>query len=249
MKDLHIVIIVQARMGSTRLPGKILKEVLGKPLLDYEMERLHRVKHARTLAVATTVASVDDVVEAHCRRKDYPVFRGSEDDVLARYVKVAQALHADAVVRVSADCPLIDPAVVDDAIDLYLTNSPFVDYVSNTLERTYPRGLDVEVISFKALQEAHRLATSKEEREHVTPYIWRHPDIYQQLSLTQMQDESSHRWTVDTEEDFALVKNILEALYPTVPHFHKDRVIALFQQHPEWMEINRHIKQKTIQQS
>jgi spore coat polysaccharide biosynthesis protein SpsF len=246
MEDLHIVIIVQARMGSTRLPGKILKEVLGKPLLDYEMEQLHRVKHARTLAVATTVASVDDAVEAHCHKKGYKVFRGSEEDVLERYVQAARSLHADVVVRVSADCPLIDPAVVDDAIDLYLTNTPFVDYVSNTLERTYPRGLDVEVISFNALQEAHLLTASAEEREHVTPYIWRHPEIYQLLPLTQGKDESSHRWTVDTEEDFALIKNILEALYPTVPHFHKDRIIALFHQHPDWMEINRHIKQKTI---
>lgn len=246
MKQLHIVIIIQARMGSTRLPGKILKQVLGKPLLDYEMERLHHVKLAKSLVVATTTAPIDDIIEKHCHQKGYKIFRGSEDDVLDRYMKAAKASHADAVVRISGDCPLIDPAIVDEAINLYLTNYPFVDYVSNTLERTYPRGLDVEVFSFKALEAACRESTSPQEREHVTPYIWRHPETHPQLSLTQNKDESHHRWTVDTHEDLALITKILESLYPVKPQFHKDQIIALLNQHPDWSKINQHIKQKSI---
>lgn len=242
----RIVIIVQARMGSTRLPEKIFKTVLRKPLLQYQLERLKRVTLAQDIVVATTTEPRDQQVATFCHKASFSIFCGSEEDVLKRYYDASCIFKADVIVRITGDCPLIDPSIVDQAIQLYLDNKNGVDYVSNTLQRTYPRGMDVEVFSKNILEKANTFATTAEEREHVTPYIWRHPEKHKILQLTQKKDESFHRWTVDTEEDFSLIEKILSALYPTNPTFTKDDIISLLNTHPGWITINQKIKQKPL---
>lgn len=243
---LRTILIVQARMGSTRLPGKILKEILEKPLLSYQLERLRKVKKADVVVIATTTNPSDHAVVDFCHLEQIPLFRGSEDDVLDRYFQAAKSFGADVVVRVTGDCPLIDPKVIDQVIDFYIKNYPNYQYVTNTLERTFPRGLDVEVISFEALEKAAKEANLPREREHVTPYIYSHPDLFSLGSVTHISNESNHRWTVDTEEDFQLITKILTALYPTKPDFTMDDVLDLLKHHPEWSKINAHIEQKPL---
>ena len=231
-------IVVQARMGSTRLPGKVLKDIAGRPMLSYQMERLRRVKRAERIVVATTDQPADDAVERFCQKEKIACVRGSEHDVLARYHLAIERFPADVVVRITADCPLIDPAIVDEAIAAY---EP--DYVSNMLETTYPYGMAVEVFSAQALREAHREAKDPAEREHVTPFIYRHPERYRLRSLTMAPNLSHHRWTVDTPEDFELVSRLLKTLKP---HFTLQDVLAVLDAHPDWCAINAHVEQKAL---
>ncbi len=231
-------IVVQARMGSTRLPGKVLKDIAGRPMLSYQMERLRRVKRAERIVVATTDQPADDAVERFCQKEKIACVRGSEHDVLARYHLAIERFPADVVVRITADCPLIDPAIVDEAIAAY---EP--DYVSNMLETTYPYGMAVEVFSAQALREAHREAKDPAEREHVTPFIYRHPERYRLRSLTMAPNLSHHRWTVDTPEDFELVSRLLKTLKP---HFTLQDVLAVLDEHPDWCAINAHVEQKAL---
>ena len=238
------VIIVQARMTSTRLPGKVLKQVLGKPLLEYQIERLQRVKLANEIVIATTTNETDEPIVELCNRLAVAYFRGSEDDVLSRYYGAATAHKADLVVRVTSDCPLIDPQVIDTVIDYCLQNQSHYDYVSNSLERTYPRGMDTEVFSFSTLQQAFGEATAQPDREHVTPFIYRQPARYRLGHVIYSEDCSHHRWTVDTPEDFELIQKIIEAVYPNQPNFTLEDCLRLLQEQPAWYLINSHIEQK-----
>lgn len=240
---MRVAIICQARMTSTRLPGKVLLPVLGRPLLAYQLERLQRVRNADTLVVATTSNASDDAIVALCQQLGVATWRGSEHDVLARYADAAAAQHADVVVRVTSDCPLLDPAVVEQAIVAYRAGD--CDYVSNSLQRTFPRGMDVEVFSAAALARAQAEASTPAEREHVTPYIYHHPDCFRLKTLCYPQDQSQHRWTVDTPEDFALIERLLTALYPAQPLFTLEDALALIAQHPEWSALNAHVEQKS----
>ncbi len=225
-------------MGSSRLPGKVLKDIAGRPMLAYQMERLRRVKRADRIVVATSDQPADDALERFCQKEKIAYVRGSEDDVLARYYAAIERFPADIVVRITADCPLIDPALVDEAIAAY---EP--DYVSNMLEKTYPLGMAVEVFSAQALREAHREAKDPAEREHVTPFIYRHPERYRLKSLTMAPNLSHHRWTVDTPEDFELVSRLLKTLKP---HFTLQDVLAVLEEHPDWCAINAHVEQKAL---
>lgn len=240
-------IIVQARMGSTRLPGKIMKKVLDKTLLEYQLERLLRVKHADQVLIATTDHGEERPIVDLCQRLGVSYFRGPEHDVLARYYRAATAYGADVVVRITSDCPLIDPAVVDKVISFYLAHQGEYDYISNTFpELTYPRGMDTEVFSYQALKEAHGEATDQAEREHVTVFIKRRPERYRIKNLPYKEDYSHYRWTVDTPEDFELVKRIITTLYPADPNFTLEDCLTLLTQHPEWTKINEQIKQKLV---
>lgn len=243
---MKIVAIVQARMGSTRLPGKVLKEVGNKPLLLYQLERIKRSKLIDQIIVATTNKKEDDLIELFCKDNGYSVYRGSELDVLNRYVAAAKYFEADTIVRLTADCPFIDPAVIDLVIQRFLEHKQDKSllYVSNTLERTYPRGLDVEVFSYDVLIEADRHARSFSEREHVTKYIVNHPEQFELVNVRQNKDFSHERWTVDTKEDFDMVKKILESLYPQNPNFTMADVVKLLNNYPSWRKINAYIKQK-----
>lgn len=240
------LIIVQARMMSTRLPGKVLKQVLGKPLLEYQIERLRRVEPADGIVIATTTNHTDEPIVELCHRLNVPVTRGSEDDVLTRYYEAATLHAADVVVRVTSDCPVIDPNVVARVIRFYLERRESFDYVSNGLKRTFPRGMDVEVLSYRALREAYAEAVERSEREHVTPFIYHHPERYRLANVAFDIEASHHRWTVDTAEDFELVRRIIESLYPTDHDFTLGDILALLEIHPDWAHINAHIEQKKL---
>jgi spore coat polysaccharide biosynthesis protein SpsF len=233
-------------MGSTRLPGKVLKKVLDKTLLEYQIERVKRAKSIDEIIIATTTKESDDPIVQLCQQLSIPYYRGSEEDVLSRYYEAATKFNVEVIVRLTSDCPIIDPNVIDKVVEHYIENKDRYDYVSNTLTRTYPRGLDTEVMTYEALQRAHEEAKELAYREHVTAYIYRHPDQFRLCNVSNEKDESKHRWTVDTEEDFELIKNILETLYPINPLFTLEDVNQILRDKPEWIEINAHIEQKKL---
>jgi spore coat polysaccharide biosynthesis protein SpsF len=235
-------------MSSTRLPGKVLKPVLGKPLLAYQVERLQGVEHADTIVLATTTSEVDHVLVDFAQRHGLACYRGSEDDVLSRYCEATEEAGADVVIRVTSDCPLIDPAVIDKVIAAYTQAQPNCDYASNTMRRTYPRGMDCEVFSRKALDTAQAEAVESADREHVTPFIYRHPHRFALRNVEYTSDQSHHRWTVDTVQDFALVSRMLEHLYPERPKFTLEDCLDLLAEHPDWARINARVRQKALGQ-
>jgi len=243
---MNTVVIVQARMGSSRLPGKVLKKILGRPMLDLQVERLSRVRNANEIIVATSDAFGDNAIVELCNDLAVPCFRGSEDDVLSRYYDAARAAHAGVVVRVTGDCPLIDPDLINKIIDEYTTNRKNIDYCSNTLQRTFPRGLDTEVFSMKALEEAHAEATEQPDREHVTTYIWRQPERFRLRAVCAENDYSDHRWTVDTVQDLVLVRKLFEELYPHDPLFTWRDCLELMERNPDWRAINAEVEQKVV---
>lgn len=241
---MKIVAIIQARMGSTRLPGKVLKDLEGETVLARVVNRLRRTQLITELLVATTDRPADDAIVDECGMCSVPVFRGDQDDVLDRYFQAAQLAKANVVVRITADCPLIDPEITDKTIAAFLEMRP--DYASNALELTYPRGLDTEVMTFAALGRAWREARKPYEREHVTPYIYEHPTEFKLLSVTDDADHSGQRWTVDTAEDLELVRTIYARLPGT---FVWRDVIALLEREPALMDLNRSIVQKALHES
>jgi len=242
---MKILAIVQARMGSSRLPGKALKDIQGRSMLARVVRRAQRSSLIDRLIVATTDKEADDAIASECKVLGVSVFRGSEDDVLDRYYQAAKAFSAEAVVRITSDCPLIDPDVIDRVVQVFLDNSP--DYASNTIENTYPRGLDVEVFTFSALEKAWRNASRDFERVHVTPYIYLHPELFRKLSVTSEKNLSFYRWTVDTAEDLALVRAIYEKMGGD-DHFSWRDVLELFEREPCLAELNRHIRQKSLEE-
>ncbi|MFH0898175.1 MAG: glycosyltransferase family protein [bacterium] len=243
---MNIVIIVQARMNSTRLPGKVLKKVLGKTLLEYQVERLNRVKKAHKIVIATTTNNADSKIAVLCKTLNLDCFRGDEHNVLSRYYYAAKTYHADTIVRITADCPIIDPAVVDNVIAPFIEKFPAYDYVSNTLTRTYPRGLDVEVFSFNALEQAFSHAKGQSELEHVTPFMYKNASLFKLFNVSNANDCSYHRWTVDAPEDFTLVSTLIENLYPTNHHFTMNDVLAYLETHEDLFFINSEIEQKHV---
>lgn len=240
-----VVIVVQARMGSTRLPGKVLKDIAGRPMLSYQLERLRRVELADRVVLATTTSETDDAIVRFGADEGIEVTRGSEHDVLSRYCEAAARFNATVLVRITSDCPLIDPQLVDHAIAVFRGPAVY-DYVSNMIEPSWPCGMAVEVVSAAALAEAGRESTDAAEREHVTPFIYWRPARYRLGSLTRNPNLSHHRWTVDTLEDFQLVARILETLYPRNPRFDMTDVLSLLDAHPAWATLNAHVQQKTV---
>lgn len=244
---MKVVCIVQARVGSTRLPGKVLKQICGKIVLEHDIDRLKRVKNIDEIVIATTTLEKDNAIVKECERLGVKYFRGSEEDVLSRYYYAAKENNADVVVRVTSDCPLIDPEISNDVIKYYLNNKDKYDYVSNTIERTYPRGLDTEVFSFKALEKAFNEAISERYREHVTPYIWDNPKVFRLAQYKNSQDYSDLRWTLDTEEDFELIDKIYNLLYPNMhSKFQFQNILSLYHKYPELYDMNKEIIQKHI---
>jgi spore coat polysaccharide biosynthesis protein SpsF len=235
--------IVQARMTSTRLPGKVLKNVLGKPLLEYQIERLNRVPLLDELIIATTTNREDDPVAKLCDKLGIATYRGSELDVLSRYYEAAMLYKADVVVRFTADCPIIDPDISGDVIGHYLENARELDYCGMDMS-SYPRGTDTEVCSFNTLKEAYDEGHSRSDREHVTAFIHTRPDRYNIWRAQSGRDWGKYRLTVDTPEDFVLIKEIMERLYPVNRYFGLSDVIELLESNPELPEINAAIRQK-----
>jgi len=239
---MKIVIISQARMTSTRLPGKVLKKVSGKTLLEHHVERLRRSQMSDEIVIATTENRTDIPIVEVCEKIKVNYFRGSEEDVLSRYYKAATKFKADIVVRVTSDCPLIDPVIVDSVISFFFDNSPFFDYVSNAGIRTFPRGMDTEVFKYQTLVETYNEAKSNVDREHVTTFIRNPKNHYKLGNYSLHENHSSHRWTVDTLEDFNLVSKILNALYPIKSNFDLNDILTLLQNNPTWSKLNSHIE-------
>lgn len=220
------VAILQARMSSSRLPGKVMKPLAGRPMVERQIERLRRCETLDRLVVATSDDPSDDVLASFLKDIGVEVHRGPLADVLGRYVGAIEALQISGqVVRLTADCPLADPGVIDDCVRLQAQLG--VDYCSNGRNRTYPRGLDVEVFNAEDLLTAGREATDPYDREHVTPFLYRPGAPFTQGELVQARDESALRWTVDTPEDYAFVEKVYAALYPAKPDFTSDDVRAL----------------------
>ncbi len=213
---MKVVCIVQARVGSTRLPGKVLKKICGKAVLEHDIDRLRRIKNIDEIVIATTKLEKDTAIIEMCKSLGAKYFRGSEEDVLSRYYYAAKENNADVVVRVTSDCPLIDFEISENIIQYYIDNKDKYDYVSNTIDRTYPRGLDIEVFSFNALEKAFKEAVSLRDKEHVTPYIWDNPKIFKLAQYKNSENYSNLRWTLDTEEDFQLINKIYNLLYPNM---------------------------------
>jgi spore coat polysaccharide biosynthesis protein SpsF len=230
-------------MRSTRLPGKILADLGGEPMLTRVVERVRRMELVNEIVVATSDGSADDVIEHACAGLEVGVFRGSEDDALDRYYQAATAHQADAVVRVTADCPLIDPEVSDRVIRVFLTRRP--DYASNFIERTYPRGLDTEVVAWPVLARVWREAASADQRVHVTSYITENPDRFHVASVTCETDHSDHRWTVDTQRDLEFMRAVYARLADK-DRFGWGEVLALLAREPYLGELNRHVRQKAL---
>jgi spore coat polysaccharide biosynthesis protein SpsF len=218
--------ILQARMSSSRLSGKVMKPLAGKPMVERQIERLRRCETLERLVVATSTEPSDGPLAAHLESIGVDVFRGPLHDVLGRFVACIQALGIEGdLVRLTADCPLIDARVVDACVRLRVERG--VDYCTNGRVRTFPRGLDVEAFTAEALLVAGREATSAYDREHVTPYLYAAGARFTQAALTQARDESDLRWTVDTPEDYAFVARVYEALYAQNPAFTSDDIRAL----------------------
>jgi spore coat polysaccharide biosynthesis protein SpsF len=204
----EVVGVIQARMGSSRLPGKVLMDIEGHPMIDWVHRRLSLASSISQCIVATTVNPRDDELARYCESKGWSIFRGSEEDVLDRFFQCVQPLSCSTVVRVTADCPLVDPAVVDAVVRSRMKPS-VADYASNILDpRTFPRGLDVEAISIEALAAAWRQDRGR-WREHVTPYIYNNPNSFSLRSCRYTRDVSRYRWTVDTPDDLALIRELV----------------------------------------
>lgn len=219
------VAILQARMSSSRLPGKVMRPLAGRPMIERQLERLRSCMGMK-LVVATSDQPSDDPLAEHLQAIGVDVFRGPLDDVLGRFAGAAQAFGVQGdVIRLTADCPLADPDVIDACVRLRADRG--VDYASNAQRRTYARGLDVEVFTLDALLTADREATDPYDREHVTPYLYRNPGRFTLAELVQPRDESHLRWTVDTPDDFAFVERVYAALYPSKPDFTSDDIRAL----------------------
>jgi spore coat polysaccharide biosynthesis protein SpsF len=236
------VAIIQARLGSTRLPGKVLLDLAGEPMLARVVNRVRRAGRVDEVVIATTTEKRDDELASLCENRGWPCSRGSEQDVLDRYYQAARTHRADCVVRITSDCPLIDPRVIDSVVEGL--NCPGVDYSSNTIRRTYPRGLDAEAFPFVTLETAWREDQNPAWREHVTQFIVRHPERFGISQLSHDDDHSHRRWTVDTPEDFAFVEKIYD-------HFGHDEftwkeVLEVLGRNPDWELINQGVEQKVV---
>lgn len=231
--------VLQARVSSSRFPGKVMKSILGTPMILLHIERIKRCRRIDQLVVATTTDPTDDPLVKVCESHGITVYRGSLSDVLSRFVGAAERYRSAVVVRLTGDCPLADAQLIDLAIDTFLSGD--YDYLSNVDPPTYPDGLDVEVLSYSALLDASARARSPSEREHVTPFIRNHPENFRIGALKQNVDQSTLRWTVDYPEDFEFVRLVYEALYPSNPRFDTADILALMDRRPELARINSNI--------
>jgi spore coat polysaccharide biosynthesis protein SpsF (cytidylyltransferase family) len=235
--------IVQARMGSTRLPGKALLDIDGLSMLARVVDRARRAQRVDCIVVAAPSTSGDDELAAHAAALGVDVYRGDEHDVLDRYYQAAKLHQLNVVVRVTSDCPLLDPGVLDAVVDLLVAPGSRVEYAASTLVRTYPRGLDVEAVPFPVLERVWREARSPHERAHVFPYIHEHTGRFVTAGISEPIDRSHMRWTVDTEDDLAFVRAVCRAL-GTLEFTWRD-VLKVLDANPELVRINALIRQKS----
>ena len=227
--------IIQARMGSHRLPMKTMKVLEGKPVLQHVIERIRRSKFIKECVVAATTDEKDHVIQEFCQLHQIKCFRGNENDVLERFFKAAKKYQFDIIVRITADDPLKDPKIIDEAITILVENN--LDYVTNTMEPTYPEGIDVEVFTFEALRKAYLGAKLPSEREHVTPYLWKNPERFKLHNFKYSEDLSSLRWTMDTEDDYQFMQAVYRH-FQGCEMFYMEDVLSMLKIHPEIAHIN-----------
>lgn len=242
--------IIQARMNSTRLPGKVMLDLFGKTVLSHVVKRVQACEAVDQVVVATTEQAIDKILVAETLNLGVEVFCGSENDVLDRYYRAAKQCDAEIVVRVTADCPLFDPEVLS-AMFCELDRISLADfqkvYLSNTRVRTYPRGLDAEIFNLSALELAHKEARQGFEREHVTPYMYQHPNEFLIYDFKDNQNNSDHRWTLDTPEDYEFIKAVYSELYKEEELISTAEVLGLLKTRPELYKLNTHVRQKNIE--
>jgi spore coat polysaccharide biosynthesis protein SpsF len=244
MAEQRVVALIQARMSSTRLPGKTLLELGGRSVLANVVARVQAASLIDRVVVATTTDDVDDAIVAEASRLGVPAFRGSREDVLDRFLGAATAYDAAIVVRVTSDCPLLDPDVIDRVVQALLDSG--ADYASNTIQRSYPRGLDVEAFRVDTLRLAATEATMPEDREHVTTFVHRHPERFRRASVVGSHDHSHHRWTLDTHEDLEFLREVFAYARITpdrTPGF--GELLDTVDAHPEIASINAGVRQKS----
>ncbi len=235
-----VIAIIQARMGSTRLPAEVLSDIQGKPLLEHVIDRVGMARLIDSIIIATTVNEKDKAIIRFAKDLGIPYYVGSENDVLDRFYQMAKKYTAETIVRITPDDPFKDPEVIDKVVSYYLNHKESVDYVSNTIKPTYPEGLDVEVFSFEALEKAWKEAKKPSEREHVTPYIWNHPELFRLANVENDEDLSLYRWTLDNEADLRFTQEVYARLYQGQVFLMKD-ILALLNAEPELSRINQGI--------
>ena len=236
----NILIISQARYGSIRLPGKVLKTIKNKPLLWYVVKRLEQVKTPNKIIIATATSNENKPIIDLAKNLNIGYFAGSENDVLDRYYQAVKEFNGEIIVRITSDCPLTDPNIIDKAINIFLDGD--YDYVSNIHPPTYPDGFDVEVFSFKVLETAWKEAKLPSEREHVTSYIWKNTDKFTQKNFKNDVDLSNLRLTVDTKEDFVLITKIIENFHDKWTNFRLNDIIIFLRKNAELLKINAQYK-------
>ncbi|HLA29185.1 MAG TPA: glycosyltransferase family protein [Syntrophales bacterium] len=232
------VAIIQARMSSSRLPGKVMAEISGKPMLYHLVKRAERAKLIDLVTVATSDIRSDDIIEDFCKNNDIRCFRGNLDDVLDRYYQAAKYFGAQIIIRLTADCPLLDPDIIDNVVRKFSEGN--FDYVTNVMEYTYPDGLDTEVFTFEALERACQKARLKSEREHVTPYLRNHPELFRLANVSHRKNISHLRWTVDEPRDLDFVRSVYDQLEGS--YFGMQEILDLLKLHPELSSKNAGIE-------
>lgn len=234
----RVIVVIQARLGSTRLPGKTLADIAGRPILAHVVERAAAIAGVDQLVVATTVNPQDDRLAEWAAAAGLPCVRGSEDDVLDRFHQALLDYPAAAVVRVTPDCPLLDPEVSGRVVAEWRRHAGEVDYASNVHPPTFPDGLDTEIVSARALSAAWREARLSSDREHVTPFVWRQPKRFPAVNVTSPRDLSAHRWTVDTAADLDFVRAVHQRLGPRARRAGMRDVLDVLARHPEIRKLN-----------
>lgn len=231
-----IIAIIQARVGSTRLPGKVLLKIEGRPVLEHVVRRVRKSKFIDKVLLATTHQPADKKIVKLCRYLHLSVFCGSENNVLDRYYQLAQKIKPCHIVRVTADCPLIDAKIIDRVIKAHLKSKS--DYTTNTLEPTFPDGEDIEIFTFSTLRKAWEEASLPSEKEHVTPFIRNHPRLFQLKNIRSKIDHHDKRWTLDEPTDFIFIKKIFHHLYRQNHYFGMPEILHLLKSHPQLAKIN-----------
>lgn len=241
LPKLHIVAIVQARMSSTRLPGKTMLDVLGKPLLYRQLERMEKAQFIDKIVVATSTQSDDDAIAEFCLKHGYSCFRGSLDDLLDRHYQAAVRFDADVVLKIPSDCPLIDHRIIDLVVEEYLNHIDKYDFVTNLKPGSWPDGNDVEVMPIHTLEQAWLEAKLPNEREHTTPFITNEANGFKVKNVTWnsgLDYSASHRWTIDYPEDYQFIRRVYEELYPSNPDFSMEDILQLIMLKPDIQDIN-----------
>jgi len=239
MKNIEILAVIQARMGSTRLPNKVLLDLEGKTILEHVVERVGKSELVDEVIVATTISYEDIEIVKLLSDESIRVFCGSEDDVLDRYYQVAKLIKPEHIVRITADCPMIDPDIIDKTIDLHLYQGS--DYTCNTLNETFPDGLDAEIFTYEALEKAWKEARLTSEREHVTPYIRKHKEIFKISGLENKENLSQKRWTLDEFDDYNFLKIVFKNVYVNNPNFRMKDILKYLRENPNVERINNQI--------